>query len=137
MAKGSRGGKVGTGGPSQTKDNPLPEFEPIVEQRGAKITFSAKFKRNVGVLLNLAKKGEYNIEKWFASDINRLRTYYGYDDNRSQQRLAQSVDLIIQNAKVGNKQTAQRLIDYVTKSEYDLYTEKKRKSFDRSFIKYK
>ena len=91
-------------------------------------------KKQVNVIWAKAKNGELKVEKWVISQMYKLADYYGRDDNRFVELCEERIKQILEEVFQGSIERAQELIDCYTEFEYSCYSEKARKSFDRSFV---
>lgn len=89
-------------------------------------------KKHIGVLYSKAKNGQLKIEKWVMSKLYDMTDYFGYDDNRTFEKDAQSVANILNLVFEGNDKEAQEQIDFMSNSWYQSMSRKYQEKIDRN-----
>lgn len=90
-------------------------------------------KKQISVLYYKAKNGEIKVEKWVINKLYDLANYYNYDYNGSVEKTERKV-LIILDAMFNHDNNLQNLIDNFTETEFNHYTEKVQKAFNRNYV---
>lgn len=90
-------------------------------------------KKQISVLYYKAKNGEIKVEKWVINKLYDLADYYNYDYTGSVEKTEQKV-LIILDAMFNHDNNLQSLIDNFTETEFNHYTEKAQKAFNRNYV---
>ena len=91
-------------------------------------------KKQISVIYRLAKTGELKVEKWIIKELYDLADYYGYDDNRSVEKLEGYVLDILKQVFDNNTVEAQELINKFTEDYYSRLGNKQQNKVDRTCL---